>query len=100
MTNLNKSAFWQKAVILCALFSIVLSAQAALTNGGEYYLWLNIYEKLIGSNNDDTAPALSAFGINTNADNYIFVAEESATSGYVLLRQKSRKTRSIKQSKK
>ena len=89
MTNLNKSAFWQKAVILCALFSIVLSAQAALTNGGEYYLWLNIYEKLIGSNNDDTAPALSAYGVKPNADNYIFVAEESATSGYVLLRQKS-----------
>ena len=89
MTNLNKSAFWQKAVILCALFSIVLSAQAALTNGGEYYLWLNIYEKLIGSNDDDTAPALSAYGVKPNADNYIFVAEESATSGYVLLRQKS-----------
>lgn len=89
MTNHNKSAFWQKAVLLCILSTSILTAQAALTNGGEYYLWLNIYEKLIGSNNDDTAPALSAFGINTNADNYIFVAEESATSGYVLLRQKS-----------
>ena len=67
-----------------------LSAQAAsLTAGSEYYIWLNIYEKLLGSNADGTSPALSAFGTNSNADSYVFVAEASGESGYVLLRQKS-----------
>ena len=62
---------------------------ASLTAGSEYYIWLNIYEKLLGSNKDGSAPALSAFKTNADADSYVFVAESSGESGYFLLRQKS-----------
>ncbi|MDE5551293.1 MAG: RICIN domain-containing protein, partial [Bacteroidaceae bacterium] len=89
MAKHNESTCGQKAWMLCILLTSVLTAQAALTNQGEYYLWLNIYEKLLGTNEAGTAPALSAYGTNAEARNYIFVAEESGTSGYVLLRQKS-----------
>lgn len=60
---------------------------AALKDGGEYYIWLNIYEKLIGTNEADDGPALSAYG--TKTDGYVFVAEASGEAGYFLLRQKS-----------
>ena len=60
---------------------------AELTAGTEYYIWLNIYEKLLGSNEAGSGPALSAYG--TKNDGYVFVAENSGKSGYVLLRQKS-----------
>lgn len=60
---------------------------AELTAGTEYYIWLNIYEKLLGSNEAGSGPALSAYG--TKNDGYVFVAENSGKSSYVLLRQKS-----------
>ena len=60
---------------------------AALKDGGEYYIWLNIYEKLIGTNEAGGGPALSAYG--TKTDGYVFVAEASGEAGYFLLRQKS-----------
>ena len=63
-------------------------AHAALTSGTEYFIWLNIYEKLLGSNAKDDGPALSAWKA-ANADSYIFIAEDSGKSGYVLLKQKS-----------
>ncbi len=62
---------------------------ATLQSGTNYYIWLNIYEKLLGSNKDNSAPALSAFGTNSDDASYQFTAEESGTSGYVLLRQVS-----------
>ena len=68
---------------------ILTTLQAALTPDREYYLWLNIYEKLIGSNADASAPALSAFEVSSDADSYVFIAEDAGKSGYVLLRQKS-----------
>lgn len=61
----------------------------ALSAGQEYYIWLNIYDKVLGSNSDGTAPALSSWATNADTDSYVFVAEESGESGYVLLRQKS-----------
>ena len=64
-----------------------ITADAALTAGTEYYVWLNIYEKLLGSNEAGNGPALSAYG--TKSDGYVFVAESSGKSGYVLLKQKS-----------
>ena len=64
-----------------------MAAMAALKADGEYYIWLNIYEKLLGSNEAGDGPALSAYG--TKSDGYVFVAESSGKSGYVLLRQKS-----------
>ena len=73
------------AVILAVTFSV--KAGAVLNPGTEYYVWLNIYEKLLGSNESGTGPALSAYG--TKTDGYIFVAEASGKDGYVLLRQKS-----------
>lgn len=80
---------WQTAVLCCAMWLVGLSANAALQADGEYYIWLNIYEKLLGNNSDEDAPALSVFGIKSNADSYVFVAEASGSEGYVLLRQKS-----------
>lgn len=75
-------------IIIC-LCASCCSLSASLTPNQEYYIWLNIYEKLLGSNADNTAPALSAFGTNDTADSYIFVAEDAGKDGYVLLRQKS-----------
>ena len=63
-------------------------SHAALTSGTEYFIWLNIYEKLLGSNADGSEPALSVWN-NSKADSYIFVAEDCGKSGYVLLKQKS-----------
>lgn len=65
------------------------TSHAALTNGTEYFVWLNIYEKLLGSNADGSEPALSAWKTNSDAESYVFVAEDCGKSGYVLLRQKS-----------
>ena len=73
-------------LICCGIAS---SVQAALTPDREYYIWLNIYEKLLGNNAAADAPALSAFGTDADADSYVFIAEDSGKSGYVLLRQKS-----------
>lgn len=76
------------AAIACALI-LAFPASAVLKANTEYYIWLNIYEKLLGDNADATAPALSAYGTNASADSYVFIAEPSSVSGYVYLRQKS-----------
>ena len=78
-------------LILFAMLGMLSMQAATLKSNTEYYLWLNIYEKLLGSNEEGNAPAISAYGTVSDADSYIFVAEESGTSGYVLLRQKSSK---------
>jgi uncharacterized protein HemX len=39
-----------------------------LKETAEYYNWLNIYEKLLGSNEEGSAPAISAYGKNTDTD--------------------------------
>ena len=75
--------------LLCVMLCSAVTSRAALTANGEYYIWLNIYEKLLGSNAADDAPSLSAYGKNTNTGSYVFVAEASGKDGYVLLRQKS-----------
>ena len=71
----------------CLVLLTFVTAGAALKTGDEYYIWLNIYEKLLGSNAAGNGPALSAYG--TRSDGYVFVAEDAGKSGYVLLRQKS-----------
>lgn len=79
-----------KKLLIClclAMLSNISAMATALKNNGEYYIWLNIYEKLLGSNEAGDGPALSAYG--TKSDGYVFVAEDSGKSGYVLLRQKS-----------
>ncbi|MBQ8937805.1 MAG: hypothetical protein IJ066_08825, partial [Bacteroidaceae bacterium] len=78
-----------KRILLAALILLLsgTAAQAALTPGRDYYLWLNIYEKLIGTNEAGNGPAISAYGVQP--DGYVFTAEESGRDGYVLLRQKS-----------
>lgn len=73
--------------LLLAVATLGLHA-ASLQNQHEYYLVFNIYDKLIGSNEKGDAPALSAYGTNSDAESYIFVAED-AGNGYFLLRQKS-----------
>ncbi len=79
----------RKCLLTGILFSTALTIKAELKTGTEYYIWLNIYEKLLGTNEAGSGPALSAFGKNTDADSYVFKAEASGKSGYVLLRQKS-----------
>jgi hypothetical protein len=74
---------------IALIIGAIATASAALTSGTEYYIWLNIYEKLLGSNAAGDGPALSAFGTNNAADSYVFIAEDSGKSGYVLLKQKS-----------
>lgn len=74
-------------ITLCVTVVSCLSVKAELKAGGEYYIWLNIYEKLLGTNEAGNGPALSAYG--TKSDGYVFVAEASGESGYFLLRQKS-----------
>ncbi|MDO4930261.1 MAG: hypothetical protein Q4E59_03905 [Bacteroidales bacterium] len=77
-------------VLMCAWAAVCsLGAEAALQADGEYYIWLNIYEKVLGESEDGTAPALSEYGTNADSLSYVFVAEESGSTGYVLLRQKS-----------
>ena len=75
--------------LVCVMLCGALPSRATLTANGEYYIWLNIYEKLLGSDEAGNAPSLSAYGKNSEADSYVFVAEASGTDGYVLLRQKS-----------
>ena len=74
-------------ICVCGALLACLPLRAELTDGGEYYIWLNIYEKVLGTNEKGDGPALSAYG--TNDDGYVFVAEDSGQSGYVLLRQKN-----------
>ena len=75
-------------ITLCVIVVSCLSVKAELKAGGEYYIWLNIYEKLLGSDTTNTVPVLSAYDVNEDKDGYVFVAEDSGKSGYVLLRQK------------
>lgn len=79
-----------KRIILCSLVCMMAFPAIAtpLTANQEYYIWLNIYEKLLGSNAAGDAPALSAYGLNA-PESYVFVAEDAGKTGYVLLRQKS-----------
>ena len=80
----------KRLTTLLLTFTLSFTLHAAIEAGTEYYIWLNIYEKLLGSyDSDDTTPALSAFGTNTDTDSYIFITVRSDVSGYVLLRQKS-----------
>ena len=78
-----------RGLILALAILLSLPMGAALKTDVEYYIWLNIYEKLMGSSEDGSAPALSAYTVNADADSYVFVAETSGKDGYVLLRQKS-----------
>lgn len=75
-------------ITLCVTVVSCLSVKAEFVPEGEYYIWLNIYEKLLGSDTTNTVPVLSANDVNEDKDGYVFVAEDSGKSGYVLLRQK------------
>ena len=80
-----------KLLVISTILSLIFTIEASgtLTAGQDYYIWLNIYEKLLGSSEDGTKPALSAYGQNSDADSYVFTAESSGSNGYVLLKQKS-----------
>lgn len=73
-----------RGLILALAILLSLPMGAALKADVEYYIWLNIYEKLMGSSEDGSAPALSAYTVNADADSYVFVAETSGKDGYVL----------------
>ena len=83
----TKHVLWRRYLACCLLAVVSLPVMADLTANGEYYIWLNVYEKLLGSNEAGDGPALSAYGVKS--DGYVFVAESSGKSGYVLLKQKS-----------
>ena len=76
---------WVAAMAVFLLWCVPMKAE--LKAGGEYYIWLNIYEKLLGTNEAGDGPALSAYG--TKSDGYVFVAESSGENDYFLLKQKS-----------
>lgn len=78
---------WVAAMAVALLWCMPMKAE--LKAGGEYYIWLNIYEKLLGSNEAGDGPQLSAYDVNENKNGYVFIAEASGTSGYFLLKQKS-----------
>ncbi|MCR4995454.1 MAG: glycoside hydrolase family protein [Bacteroidales bacterium] len=75
-------------ILILLMVSVSATLTAALVPGNEYFIVNSVYEKVLGSSQDGTTPALSAFSAD-HAEDYIFVAEEAPTSGYVLLRQKS-----------
>lgn len=81
----------KRTLLLTGLLTLLVATSnaAQLKAGQDYYLWLNIYEKLLGNNKEATAPALSAYGVNTEVQSYIFTAEDAGKEGYVLLKQKS-----------
>lgn len=81
MRLLGRVAAMAVALLWC------MPMKAELKAGGEYYIWLNIYEKLLGSNEAGDGPALSAYG--TKSDGYVFVAESTGESDYFYLKQKS-----------
>ena len=57
---------------MAVLLLTVSSASAALPESNkEYYIWLNIYEKLLGFSEDDNSPAISAFGVKL-PESYVF----------------------------
>lgn len=53
-----------RGLILALAILLSLPLEAALKTDVEYYIWLNIYEKLMGSSEDGSAPALSAYTVN------------------------------------
>ena len=75
-------------IIILQSFCMASLVRAALTSDKEYFIIHSVYDKTLGSSEDGTAPALSEFKA-ASAQDYVFVAEESASAGYVLLRQKS-----------
>ena len=88
-SRLNNSYIMKRILSFLLLAVSAMSMNAiSLQNNHEYYIVFNIYDKLIGSNEGGDAPALSAYGTNSDANSYIFVAED-AGNGYFLLRQKS-----------
>ena len=90
MTKLNNHCRALRLMSMSILFLLFSSIHASgLSAGQTYYLWLNIYEKLLGSSEDGSSPSLSAWGVNSESTSYIFTAEDSGTDGYVLLRQLS-----------
>ena len=67
MKKASNNLFFRIFVSITLCFSsISLLSAAPIQPGTEYYLWLNIYEKLLGSNSEGTAPALSAFSVNSD----------------------------------
>ncbi|MCR5820628.1 MAG: hypothetical protein K6F94_06770 [Bacteroidaceae bacterium] len=80
-----------KRFLIFAAFVFITAASfsKSLTDGQEYFIVLDIYDKALGSSEDGSSPALSAISAKSDTADYIFVAEASGTSGYWLLRQKS-----------
>ena len=90
MSRTTTLSLIRSLTLLClALLPATPLFAGTLKPGTDYYIWLNIYEKLLGSNEANTAPALSAYGTNSDPASYVFIAEASGTDGYVLLRQRS-----------
>lgn len=81
---------FQLLAIILATVCCQRLAAASLTPDREYYIIHSVYDKVLGSSEDGTTPALSDFVTNSaDSASYVFVAEASGQNGYVLLRQKS-----------
>ncbi len=75
-------------LFLIPAMSTTAKAASTIQEGEEYFLYNLYYNRALGQKADGT-PGLSVLGTNTIESSYIFVAENSGTEGFFLLRQKS-----------
>lgn len=74
--------------LITIVFGVLMALEAhAVVSAGEYYIVNNFWGKLLTANADN-APRLMNYD-STNDEAFIFVAEASATSGYVRLKHKA-----------
>ena len=76
-----------KRLSVAVLLLMLVLQTHAVVSAGEYYIVNNFWGKLL-SCNSDRAPRLMSYDSSNDAD-FLFVAEASGTSGYVMLRHKS-----------
>lgn len=70
-------------------YSHEITVVSPLTVNGEYFIYNTYYNRIIGSNAAETAPALSYLGTQADTASYVWVVEASDNDGYYYLRQKS-----------
>ena len=75
--------------LLLLLVGMSQNSWAAIQDKGEYYIVSDYYQKVLGLTADGTKPRLSTIGTNADANSYVFIAEASATEGYMYLKNKS-----------
>lgn len=91
---MNKSYAMSKAARLLLGLALGASPLASMaidiTDGGEYYIVSDYFNKALGLDaTESTSPALSDFGTVSTDGAYVFVAEKSNDASYFYLRNKA-----------